>query len=53
MIREVGLCHMRVLEGLDSFMQTSALICKVCLPAALRKKRAAVHGGGAAAGSQR
>mmetsp|Transcript_13034 Transcript_13034/g.33971 ORF Transcript_13034/g.33971 Transcript_13034/m.33971 type:complete len:341 (-) Transcript_13034:238-1260(-) len=46
MIREIGLCHMRVLEGLDSFLQLSALIAKLCLPAAMRQKHAQAQGKG-------
>jgi replication factor C subunit 2/4 len=38
LIREIGLCHMRVLEGLDSLLQMSALVAKLCLPAAKRKQ---------------
>ncbi|KAG8469510.1 hypothetical protein KFE25_005965 [Diacronema lutheri] len=41
LIREIGLCHMRVLEGLDSFLQMSALVALLCLPAAKRKRAAA------------
>jgi len=32
---------MRVLEGLDSFLQMSALVALLCLPAAKRKRAAA------------
>mmetsp|Transcript_25076 Transcript_25076/g.63635 ORF Transcript_25076/g.63635 Transcript_25076/m.63635 type:complete len:353 (-) Transcript_25076:167-1225(-) len=37
LIREIGLCHMRVLEGLDSYLQMSSLIALLCLPSANRK----------------
>jgi replication factor C subunit 2/4 len=41
LIREIGLAHMRVLEGLDSFLQMSALVAKLCMPAVRRKAAAA------------
>ena len=32
-IKEIGFCHMRVLDGLDSFLQLSGLIAKLCVVA--------------------
>ena len=32
-IKEIGFCHMRVLDGLDSLLQLSGLIAKLCVTA--------------------
>ena len=32
-IKEIGFCHMRVLDGLDSLLQMSGLIAKLCVTA--------------------
>ena len=29
-IKEIGFCHMRILDGLDSLLQLSGLIAKLC-----------------------
>ena len=37
-IKEIGFCHMRVLEGLDSLLQLSGLIGKLCCNAGAVRK---------------
>ena len=33
-IKEIGFCHMRVLDGLDSLLQMTGLVAKLCCTAA-------------------
>ena len=33
-IKEIGFCHMRVLDGLDTLLQLSGLVAKLCVTAA-------------------
>jgi replication factor C subunit 2/4 len=35
-IKEIGFCHMRVLDGLDTLLQISGLVAKLCCCAAMR-----------------
>ena len=37
-IREIGFCHMRIVEGLDTLVQLSGLLAKLCERAAICKK---------------
>ena len=32
-IKEIGFCHMRILDGLDSLLQLSGLLAKLCVQA--------------------
>ena len=32
-MQEIGFCHMRVLDGLDTLLQLSGLIAKLCVTA--------------------
>lgn len=32
-IREIGFCHMRILEGLDTLLQLNGLVAKLCVQA--------------------
>ena len=37
-IKEIGFCHMRILDGLDSLLQLSGLIGKLCCNAGVVRK---------------
>ena len=37
-IKEIGFCHMRILDGLDSLLQLSGLIGKLCCNAGAVRK---------------
>jgi replication factor C subunit 2/4 len=39
-IKEIGFCHMRVLDGLDSLLQLSGMIAKLCVTAGNLRKAA-------------
>ena len=39
-IKEIGFCHMRVLDGLDSLLQLSGLIAKLCIQGGSAQKAA-------------
>jgi len=39
-IKEIGFCHMRILDGLDSLLQLSGLIAKLCVTAGGFRKAA-------------
>ena len=43
-IKEIGFCHMRVLDGLDSLMQLSGLVAKLCVTATRFNVRPPVKG---------
>ena len=36
-IKEIGFCHMRILDGLDTMLQLTGLIAKLCCAAKMRK----------------
>ena len=38
-IKEIGFCHMRVLDGLDTLLQLTGLVAKLCVTAAGRGAR--------------
>ena len=38
-IKEIGFCHMRVLDGLDTLLQLTGLIAKLCFSAGAFKKK--------------
>ena len=38
-IKEIGFCHMRVLDGLDSLLQLNGLVAKLCNCAAAKGVR--------------
>ena len=38
-IKEIGFCHMRVLEGLDTLLQLSGLVAKLCCQAQMKGAR--------------
>ena len=42
-IKEIGFCHMRVLDGLDTLLQLSGLIAKLCCCAAGKGARPPVR----------
>jgi len=37
-IKEIGFCHVRILDGLDSLLQLSGLIAKLCVTAGSLRK---------------
>jgi replication factor C subunit 2/4 len=38
-IKDIGFCHMRVLDGLDTMLQLQGLVAKLCVTAASRGAR--------------